>query len=127
MRLMGWRCKTLLPVAGSLQQPQYATEEDTRTLIRDMKLSRPLPPISTGHTVRMKRLGQKRWDAGICKGQVGPRSYETGDNYLQARTNGIDMPSEPLSVSPEPTILRRSARKSRAPGWYNDYHMSGTA
>ena len=29
-RLMGRRCKTLLPVAGTLLQPRYSTDEETR-------------------------------------------------------------------------------------------------
>lgn len=32
-RLMGRRCKTLLPVAATLLQPRYSTEEDTRALV----------------------------------------------------------------------------------------------
>ena len=31
--LMGRRCKTLLPIAGSLLQPNFPTEEDTRKLL----------------------------------------------------------------------------------------------
>lgn len=31
--LFGRRCKTMLPVAGSLLQPSYPTEEDTRKII----------------------------------------------------------------------------------------------
>ena len=32
-RLMGRRCKTHLPVAGTLLQPRYSTDEETRALI----------------------------------------------------------------------------------------------
>lgn len=32
-RLMGHHCKTLLPIAGSLLQPNFPTEEDTRKLL----------------------------------------------------------------------------------------------
>ena len=52
-RLMGRRCKTLLPVAGSLLQPNFPTEEDTRKLIGTKqrqqhyynKQAKPLEPI----------------------------------------------------------------------------------
>ena len=108
-RLMGRRYKTLLPVAGSLLQPQYATEEDTRALIGVKKRqqhyydkhSKPLPPISKGDTVRMKLLGRNRWDAGICTGKWDPGAMksrsvtestdETVDSYLSARKNRIEM------------------------------------
>ena len=58
-RLMGRRCKTLLPVAGSLLQPSFPTEEDTRKLIGTKhrqqhyynKHAKPLEPISVGETV----------------------------------------------------------------------------
>ena len=81
---MGRRCKTLLPVAGSLLQPQYSTEEDTRALIGAKqrqqyyydKHCKPLDPISIGKTVRMKLPGRNTWNSGTCTDQVGPRSYE---------------------------------------------------
>lgn len=160
-RLMGRRCKTLLPVAGSLLQPQYATEEDTRALIgvkqRQQhyydKHSKPLDPISIGETVRMKLPGRNRWDAGTCTGQVGPRSYEvkvghgiyrrnrrqlvsTGEQHQEgtlADDCPLDSPAEPTeeplppeelpSASSDPTVLRRSARKGKAPEWHKDYHI----
>ena len=83
-RLMGRRCKTLLPVAGSLLQPRYSTDDDTRKLIgvkqRQQyyydKHSKPLEPIGRGDTVRMKLPGQRTWSAGTCTALVGPRSYE---------------------------------------------------
>ena len=164
-RLMGRRCKTLLPVAGSLLQPQYATEEDTRALMgvkqRQQhyydKHSKPLQPISVGETVRMKLPGRSRWDVGTCTGQVGPRSYEvkvghgtyrrnrrqlvsTGEQQLglqqedpladdrpldsTAEPTEVPIPQEePPSASSDPIVLRRSARKGKAPEWHKDYHI----
>ena len=60
-RLMGRRCKTLLPVAGTLLQPRYSTEEETRALMGKKKQqqfyynkhTKPLQPIDQGETVRM--------------------------------------------------------------------------
>ena len=83
-RLMGRRCKTLLPVAGTLLQPRYSTEEDTRAIIGNKQRQRyyynnhtkPLQPIDRGETVRIRLPGQKTWSAGTCMGPVGPRSYE---------------------------------------------------
>ena len=66
-RLMSRRCKTLLPVAGSLLQPSVPTEADTRKLLGTKqqqqhyynKQVRPLEPISIlGDTVHMRLPGE---------------------------------------------------------------------
>ncbi|XP_048576999.1 uncharacterized protein LOC125559095 [Nematostella vectensis] len=83
-RLMGRRCKTLLPVAGSLLQPRHSTEEETRRLIGAKERqrhyydqhARPLPPIGVGESVSKRLPGEKTWSAGTCVGQAGPGSYE---------------------------------------------------
>ena len=83
-RLMGRRCKTLLPVAGTLLQPRYSTKQETRALIGNMQRqqhyfnahAKPLHPIQPGETLRMKLPGQKTWTAGRCTSQTGPRSYD---------------------------------------------------
>ena len=82
-RLFGRHCKTLLPVAGSLLQPSYTTEEDTRKIIGAKqrqqyyynRQSKPLKPMAEGDSVRMKLPGQDTWSPGVCTGQQGPRSY----------------------------------------------------
>ena len=82
-RLMGRRCKTLLPTAGTLLKPRYDTDADTRTLAgRKRRQSfyynqhaRPLTPIDEGATVRMRLPGEKTWTPGTCTEQVNPRSY----------------------------------------------------
>ena len=117
-RLMGRRCKTLLQVAGSLLQPQYATEEDTRALIGVKKRqqhyydkhSKPLPPISKGDTVRMKLLGRNRWDAGICTGQVAPRSYEVGHGIYRRNQRQLLVSTEEQNrdVQPENPLPEES-------------------
>ena len=71
-RLMGRRCKTLLPIAGSLLQPNFPTEEDTRKLLGTKqrqqfyynKKASPLEPISVGDAVRMRLPGEKTWSPG---------------------------------------------------------------
>lgn len=81
---MGRRCKTLLPVAGSLLQPRYSTEEETRRLIGAKERQRhyydrqtkTLPPIRIGEPIHMRLPGEKTWSAGTCTGLAGPRSYE---------------------------------------------------
>ena len=82
-RLMGRRCKTLLQMAGTLQQPRHPTEAETRALtgMKERqsfyynKNVRPLPAIDEGATVRMRLPGEKTWTPGKCTGHVGPRSY----------------------------------------------------
>ena len=95
-RLMGRRCRTLLPVVDTLLQPRYFTAEATRAL-RGMKQrqqhyynkgSKPLQPISPGKTVRMEFPGQTTWSAGTCMGDVAPRSYNVkveGSTYRRNR------------------------------------------
>lgn len=82
-RLFGCRCKTLLPIAGSLLHPSYPTEEDTRKLVGVKqrqkyyydKQRKPLEPIAVGETVRMRLPGQDTWTPGTCIAQEGPRNY----------------------------------------------------
>ncbi|KAL9976432.1 hypothetical protein ACROYT_G013732 [Oculina patagonica] len=82
-RLMGRPCKTLLPVAGSLLQPNFPTEEDSRKLLGTKqqqlfyynKQAKPLEPISIRDTVRMKLPGEKTWSPGTCTATAGPRSF----------------------------------------------------
>lgn len=105
---MGRRCKTLLPVAGSLLQPNFPTEEDTRKLIGTKqrqqhyynKQAKPLDPISVGETVRMKLPGEKTWSSGTCVATAGPRSYrvQVGQTvYRRNRRQLIDA-GEPKDV-----------------------------
>ena len=82
-RLMGRRCKTLLPVAGSLLQPSFPTEDDSRKLLGTKqrqqfyynKQAKPLEPLSIGDTVRMRLPGEKTWSPGTCTAKAGPRSF----------------------------------------------------
>lgn len=83
-RLMGRQCNTLLPVAGSLLQPRYSTEEETGRLIGAKERQRhyydrqtkTLPPIRIGEPIHMRLPGEKTWSAGTCTRLAGPRSYE---------------------------------------------------
>ena len=83
-RFLGCRCKTLLPVHGTLLKPQYPVEQDSQALRKQKERqqqyydmhSRPLKPLTQGESVRMRLPGQKTWSPGVCAGLVGPRSYE---------------------------------------------------
>ena len=82
-RLMGRRCKPLLPTAGTLLKPRYDTDADSRALAdRKRRQSfyynqhaRPLTPIDEGATVRMRLPGEKTWTPGTGTEQVNSRRY----------------------------------------------------
>lgn len=116
-RLIGRRCKTLLPVAGTLLQPRYSIEEETRALIGNKKgqqhyynkHTKSLRPIRQGKTVRTKLTGQKTWSAGTRMAQAGPRSYEVkvGETvYKRNRRQLIQSKKPPIEgfCEPEPSI-----------------------
>ena len=94
-RLMGRRCKTLLPVAGTLLLPRHSTESETRGLLGMKRRqqyyanqhTKPLTPIESGDTVRMRLPGKKRWSLGTCIRQVAPRSYNVNVDAATYRRN----------------------------------------
>lgn len=91
-RFLGRRCRTLLPISGSLLQPRYPVEEDARAINNQKERQqqyydqhvKPLKPLKTGEAVRVRLPGKKTWSPAICSGMVGPRSYEvaTGEQVL---------------------------------------------
>lgn len=151
-RLFG-QCKTLLPIAGSLLQPSYPTEEDTRKLVGVKqrqkylydKQSKPLEPIAIGETVRMRLPGQDTWTPGTCIAQEGPQSYnvktEAGTYCRNCRhliSTGEPQPLVPdseeppqLEQQPEMAVLlpelpqqtMRPQRAAKPPAWHKDYVM----
>ena len=110
-RFLGRRCKTLLPITGSLLQPDYPTEEDRQAINRQKKRQqyyynrhvKPLKPIAGGDTVRMRLPGEKRWSQGVCTGLVGPRSYgvRVGESqFVRNRRQLIRSDEQPMMPSP---------------------------
>ena len=73
-RLMGRRCKTLLPTTDTLLKPQYDINSDTQALRKKKEESRrryncgarPLSPLKSRDTVRMKLPGQTIWTPDSC-------------------------------------------------------------
>ena len=113
-RLMGRRCKTLIPVAGTLLKPSYPTKEDTRAIIGKRQKQqyyynrhvKPLQPIASGETVRIIPPGEKSWVAGSCMGQVSHCSYHVkiGDSvYRRNRKDLINAREPPIVNIPENT------------------------
>ena len=125
-RLMGRRCKNLLPIAGSLLQPSFPTEEDTRKMLATKqrqqfyynKHAKPLEQIRVGDAVRMRLPGEKTWSPGTCTANAGPRSFrvqvgeivyrrnrrqilKTGETPEAVLPEGIDAPEDPTPTRVE--------------------------
>ena len=133
-KLMGRRCKTLLPTTAALLQPRYDTDEDALALLGQKekqrhhydKNARTLEPLSPGDGLRLRLPGKSTWSRGICKQEESPRSYivvADGRTYRRNRrdlrkTDEEQLPntdaqrSNRLATS---TNLRRSNRVSRPP------------
>jgi len=83
-RFLGRRCRTLLPITTSQLQPAYSTDKDTQARRKQRQKQQTYynlhvkeqKPIPSGQSVRIKLPGKSTWSVGICKGLVGPRSYE---------------------------------------------------
>lgn len=109
-RLLGRRCRTLLPIAGSLLQPNSNHEQDSRSLLAQKlrqqihhdKGTKSLTTLKVGDTVRMKLPGQHTWSQGTCMGHnvAGPRSYDVRVEGATYRRNRRD-----LLATAEPPLL----------------------
>ena len=127
-RLMGRRCKILLPIASTLLQPRYSTDEESHAIMGTKerqryyynKHTKPLQPILQGETVRMKLPGQKVWSAGTCLGSGGPCSYNVRINGSVYRHNRRQLvrskePPIPEVTQTEPVTLEPSSKTSCDP------------
>ena len=83
-RLLGRRCRTLLPTHWKLLTPGYPTEGSAKKINHQKERQRyyydlhtkPLNLLVPGDSIRMRLPGEKRWSPGVCAGLVNPRSYE---------------------------------------------------
>ena len=86
-RLLGRRCKTLLPTTTELLRPQSIPRDRVRNQIKRRqtkqahyynKGAKDLPALEEGDVVRMGpfKLGQKTWDPATVTRRYGDRSYE---------------------------------------------------
>ena len=104
-RLMGRRCKTLLPMAGKLLQPRSDTEGEARALLgakqrqkfHNNRHTKRLEEISPGETVRVKLPGKERWTKGTCTENLDHRSYfvKVGDTQYRRNRRHLLKTSEP--------------------------------
>ena len=109
-RLMGRRCKTRLPVAGKLLQPETTIERDSTALVAAKarqqhhydKSAKALPPLNAGDAVRLKLPGQQTWSPAVCIREAGPRSYEVESQGTRYRRNRRQLIKTEESPPPEP-------------------------
>ena len=83
-RFFGRRCRTLLPMTGGLLKPSYSTSQDSQDINKQKAKQRmyydrhvkPLKPLESGSSVRLKLPGESKWSPAVCSGLVGPRRYQ---------------------------------------------------
>ena len=81
-RFLGRQCKTLLPMTVSRLHPAFLTDKKAqvqqcgRQKVYYNQHAKEMAPIQRGQTVQIRLPGKSTWSIGICKSQVGPRSYE---------------------------------------------------
>ena len=101
-RLMGRRCKTLLPTTSELLKPQsvYTEEAKKQTRRRQERQAhyynqgaKDLPPLEEGDQVRMRpfKLGQKAWEKATVTKRYDERSYEIETDLGIYRRNRVDL------------------------------------
>ena len=122
-RLMGRRCRTLLPMSESLLRPSYSLRDDVRAMSdkkrRQKKYydrhAKPLPSVSPGEMVRMRLPGQKVWTPATCLDSAGPRSFLVKSGSTVYRRNRRDIiktsenPVTSQTVVPKETPLSSSS------------------
>ena len=106
-RLMGRRCKTVIPCLPTLLEPRYSTRTDEQNMKRRKakqayyynRNSRKRVPIVPGEMVRMRLPNQKEWSAGRCIEEVAPRSYnvQVGDSLYRRNRNQLFATKENFS------------------------------
>ena len=93
-RLMGRRCKTLAPVAGTLLQPRYSTEEETRALIgsnqrQQHHYNHHVKPLQPGQAITAWTEDMEPWHLP-GKGWPAKLRSESWRVYLQAQPPSAD-------------------------------------
>ena len=133
-RFLGRRCRTLLPMTGGLLEPSYPTYQDVQDINRQKAKQKayfdqhvkPLKPIGSGSSVRIKLPGQSKWTPAVCSGLVGPRRYQVETdqgtftrNRRQIRDTGEvtrDVPqSEPEYEEPPETVTDTHVKDTSPP------------
>ena len=98
-RLMGRRCRTLLPTSECPLRPSYSLRDDVRAMSDKKRRqkeyydrhAKPLPNVSPGEMVRMRLPGQKVWTPATCLDSAGPRSFLIKSGGAVFRRNRRDV------------------------------------
>ena len=155
-RLFGRRCRTLLPIRESLLKQSTYPDQDCHDLLANKarqeyyynRTAKPLPPLETGDSVRIRLPGKTTLSAGTCVGQCPePRSYDVEVDGAKYRRNRRDIlltkeqvpeqewldefesANTPVDDKAEEDKIeeefeagpRRSGRLKRTPVWMKDY------
>ena len=122
-RLMGRRCRTLLPMSEFLLRPSYPLRGDVVALAR-RKLRKkndydrhvkPLKAINLGESVRARLPGEKVWLPAECVGFAGPRRYlvKTGDDvYRRNRRDLLSTGEPPVTDQFDSPVTPQSSRSN---------------
>ena len=145
-RLLGRRCRTLLPTTKGLLKPQTVPTEEVKKKTQASQArqanyynqgAKDLPPVEEGDVVRMRpfRLGQKAWEKAIVVKRYDERSYEVETDSGFYRRNRVDLKQQQLTpqkstVISEPasdTIMNQDPAKQRNKNKSIDQPAPGTA
>lgn len=97
-RLLGRRCKTLLPSSGTLLMPEFSLDDDAAKLCARKERQRRyfnrgkrvLCPVKAGEAIRA-RSPTGTWKPAECLREVAPRSYEVLVDGAVRRRNRKDI------------------------------------
>ena len=113
-RLLGRKCKTMMPATADALEPMFSTKEDQKQLANRKEKqrryydrhARQLPHLTPGDSVQIKLPGQAEWTKCVLGEQVAPRSFlvtSNGRTYRRNRRQIIKLkqPSEPEYLTEE--------------------------
>ena len=130
-RLLGQRCRTLLPTTRGPLKPQTVPTEEVKKKTQASQArqanyynqgAKDLPPVEEGDVVRMRpfRLGQKAWEKATVVMRYDERFYEVKTDTGSYCRNRVDLKQQPTpqksTVISEPapdTIMNQDPTTSK--------------
>lgn len=106
----GRRCRTLLPMSAGQLEPNYPTSQDAQDINKQKAKQKayydrhvkPLRPMKSGSSVRVKLPGESKWTSAVCSGLVGPRRYQVDiehDTFTRNRRQILETNEIPQDVT----------------------------
>jgi len=76
-------------MTGGLLEPKYPTSQDVQDINKQKakqkayydRQGKPLKPLQSSSTVRVKLPGESKWTPAVCSGLVGPRRYQVDTDH----------------------------------------------